>query len=262
MSFSPRGWAGARRGLALRRGAVPVPLGLALAALLAPGCVTIQEFRALEREVVELQQGRGGGPGGADTRLADLAARVDEIEREMGRLRGSVDEAKHAADQARSEARALPRSSTPSIEAVPGEPPPPGAGSSQEIREYEEAFRAYRQGDYSGSIDRFRTFLQNNPSSEYADNALFWMGECYYKLGDLERAVLTFEDVVKRYPQGNKVPDALYRQATALLELGERSGQRASYAPAARQIFERIARDYPSSDRAAEASRQLEKLGR
>lgn len=260
MSSSRLGGAGARCRVAPRPGAGPVVCGWLLAALVAPGCVTIQEFRALEREVVELQQGRGGA-GSSDTRLADLAARVDELEREMGRMRGSIDEAKHAADQARSEARALPRTSTPPVEAVPGEPPP-GPESSQEIREYEEAFRAYRQGDYGGSIDRFRAFLQNNASSEYADNALFWMGECYYKLGDLERAVLTFEDVVKRYPQGNKVPDALYRQATALLELGERSGQRASYAPAARQIFERIARDYPSSDRAAEANRQLEKLGR
>jgi len=73
--------------------------------------------------------------------------------------------------------------------------------------------------------------------------------------------VLAFDDVVKNYPEGNKVPDALYRQGVALLEIGNSKGQQSTYQPAARQIFERIVNDHPNSERVPEARRQLEKLG-
>lgn len=149
----------------------------------------------------------------------------------------------------------------PSDEPAGGEPAASGlATSAAEVRDYEDAFRIYRAGDFRRAIDRFEAFLQTHPSSDYSDNALFWMGECYFKLGDHERAVLVFEDVVKRYPDGNKVPDALYRQGRALLEIGARRQETAAYAPAARQVFERIVREYPASERVLEAQRELERL--
>ena len=131
---------------------------------------------------------------------------------------------------------------------------------SGEIRSYEEAFAIYRSGEYEAAIDRFKAFLQTYPSSEHSDNALFWTGECYFKLEDFERAVLTFEDVVNRFPDGNKVPDALYRQGIALLEIGKQVQDKTAYDAAAHQIFERIVREHAQSERVAEAQRQLERL--
>lgn len=237
---------------------------LACALVLSVGlcaCVTVQEYRALEREVAELKKAQQSGALPA-SRLAELGARLDELERELGVLRGDIEEARHVADQALSRAESQP--TTPATPPAPT--PAPGEGgavapsSGGEVQDYEEAFRVYRLGDYEVAIDRFRAFLQNYPSSDYADNALFWMGECYVKLGDQERAVLTFQDVVKQYPSGNKVPDALYRQGMALMELGRKTGQEDTYYPAAREVFDRIVRDYPHSERVPEAKRQLEKL--
>ncbi len=129
----------------------------------------------------------------------------------------------------------------------------------EEIRDYEEAFRRYRAADYAGAIDRFQVFLQTHPSSDYADNALFWMGESYFKMSDYEQAAVAFDKVVKRFPNGNKVPDALYRQGVSLLEIGTRTKQEKTYTPAACQIFRRITDEFPNSDRVPEARRQLEK---
>jgi tol-pal system protein YbgF len=131
--------------------------------------------------------------------------------------------------------------------------------SSEEVKDYETAFGLYRAGKYADAIDRFQAFLQTHPSSEFADNALFWMGESYFKLNDFEQAAVAFDRVVKRFPKGNKVPDALYRQGVSLQEIGNRTGQQSTYAPAACSIFKRIADEYPSSERVAEARRQLEK---
>jgi tol-pal system protein YbgF len=228
-----------------------------LAALLAAGCVTVPEFRALQRDVAELRSGAGGGgSAGREDRLAELGSRVEELDAEVARLRGELEELRHV--------RGRGETTRPG-EAVALAPDPElatGTESSSELRQYEEAFGRFRESDYRGAIDRFRAFLQNHPSSDYADNALFWLGESYFRVGDFEQAVLTFEDVAKKYPGGNKVPDALYRQGLALLELGRRDGQDATYRPAARQVFQRIVDEYPQSERVAEARQQLEKLRR
>ncbi len=232
---------------------------------LLTACITPPQFYAHEREFEQAMRELKGGQGAVgDARVAELGTQVDALRDEISRLHGRVEEAKHFAEQALSEARSV-RQAMASGGAAPGniaatrtfgDPTP----LSAEIRGYEEAFALYRAGEYKAAIDRFRTFLQNHGSSDYADNALFWMGECYAKLGDHERAVLTFQDVTKRYPEGNKVPDALYRQGIALLEIGRRSGDQRTYDVAARQIFERIVREHPQSERVAEAQRQLEAL--
>ena len=234
-------------------------LALALAPITA--CVMVPEFRALEREVVELKRGSGGGaPSGA--RLAELGTEVSELRKEVSRLQGAVEEAQHAAEQAMEEARISREHSKllPPPKAPKGEAGPT-AGARDEIRAYEEAFRLYRAGEYGAAIDRFRGFLQTHASSDYADNAQFWLAECHFKLGDHEQAVLAFQEVVLKYPEGNKVPDALYRQGIALLEIGKATGDEARYRPAAQQIFERLVTKHPDSERVPEARRQLEKLG-
>ena len=260
--------------------------------LVVGGCVATPGFQALERDVAELKRGAASPSDGAriSERLADLGEEVAELRSEVRQLRGEVEGVRHAA-AGRIEVR------PPAPQAAPGTPreaPPDGAepgGSattasdigktairgpdpretalgggtpsarSSEIRAYEDAFRLYRARDYQRAIDQFQAFLQTHASSDYADNAHFWMGECYFKLGDYERAVLVFEDVVKIYPEGNKVPDALYRQGRALLQIGARSQQAAAYTPAARQVFQRIVTEHPDSERASEAKRQLERLG-
>ncbi|MBW2282493.1 MAG: tol-pal system protein YbgF [Deltaproteobacteria bacterium] len=247
---------------------------LALAAF--TGCVTVPEFRKLEREVVELKRGSEAGGGASGARLADLGEEVAGLRDEVARLRGAVEQAQHSAESAMEEARraqqAPPAGSTASGGAPSGAGAGAGAGTGvvagtaagsarEEISAYEEAFTLYRAKEYEAAIDRFGAFLQTHPSSDYADNAQFWLAECYFKLGDYEQAVLAFEEVVEKFPKGNKVPDALYRQGIAMLEIGRETGQEARYRPAARQIFERLVSNYPESERVPEARRQLEKLG-
>ncbi len=239
----------------------PNAVGSALVAVLLGGCITVSEFRALEREVGELKSAPGGRVTSDASRVAELGAELEDLRVEVGRLRGELEEVRRSAAEARDRAEREPRVSGGTTAPVV-QTAPPSAPATQEVREYEEAFRYYRETDYTTAIDRFRAFLQNHPSSDYADNAMFWMGESYFRVGDFERAVLTFEDVVNRYPDGNKVSDALYRQGIALMKLGQREGQAATYESAAREIFDRIVTEYPQSERVAEARRQLEKLRR
>jgi tol-pal system protein YbgF len=221
---------------------------------------------------------RGGGGSDQGARVAELAQEVEALRAQLAEMRGQLDEARHLAEQALGEAeaarRAPPAASEPGpgrsgeVPVVPGvqagggaiDEEVPAGGVDKEVQDYEAAFRLYRAGDYQAAVDRFQAFVQAHPDSDYADNALFWMGECHQKLGDFVLAAVTFERVHKEFPEGNKVPDALYRQAVALVEIGRQKGEQAEYDAAAREVLQRILDEYPRSERADEARTQLEKL--
>jgi tol-pal system protein YbgF len=205
----------------------------------------------------------GPGPGGE--RVADLRAEVDRLAREVEKLSGRLEVAEHHTEEALREARAargqaagvaVPPAPTEGAgaNAAQGAPPAEKGVGSAELAAYRSGYSAWSRGDTAACIDQFRSFLQNHASSTYADDAAYWMADCYFKNGDLKSAVLRFDDVVSHYPTGNKAPDALYRQGEALLKLGPAFGK------AARTAFERVVKEYPSSPRVSEAKKQLELL--
>ena len=251
--------------------------GLAVLALVggpgATGCVTVAEYRKLERDVIDLQRG-GGADGVAGERLAELSAQVESLEQQIARLEGRLEVAEHNVEAAMREARAARAEAASAAsrasesgpatasETGSGGTPQESAGgaevstevASDEVRAYRAAYAAWRGGNPDVCIDQFRKFLQTYPNSAYADDAAYWMADCYYKQGDQEKAILRFAKVVEMYPTGNKAPDALYRQGEVLLNLGP------SYSNAARDVFQRVLTEYPDSPRADEAQRQLERL--
>ncbi len=218
-------------------------------------CVTPAEHRKLQRRVHVLE----GGASPDRARVADIGARIDALEQELARINGRLEESEHKVDQALAEARAARRdAATGSGGASPPEQPggeaTPAASNSDELDAYRDARTAWSDGNVDVCIDRFRNFLQTYPSSSYAENASYWMADCYFKRGDFKTAVLRFDDVVARYPKGTRAPDALYRQGEALLRLGP------GYGKAAGKAFERVVKEYPDSARAPEARKQLDLL--
>ncbi len=117
---------------------------------------------------------------------------------------------------------------------------------------YKEAYEAYQKGDLEGSRRKFETFLSQYPNTELSDNAQFWIGETYYLKKDYERSILEYEKVVTKYPEGDKVPAALFKQALAFAELGDKAN--------ARNLLRRVVERYPTSDQADMAKKRLEAL--
>ncbi len=265
-----------------------------LLALPALGCATTSELRQLENRVATLQGGEVGEQtrtqlADLTARVDALNREIDELRGSLEvanhRADQALEEARRARQDADSAARGgaapvaayAPEGGAPVAAYAPeggapedgGAPPPaapggtqpeiensPGAlsASSAEMVQYRQAYGAWRRGEVQACIEGFREFLQNYSTSPYADDALYWMADCYYKQGDQEKAILRFAKVVEMYPTGNKAPDALYRQGEVLLNLGP------SYSNAARDVFQRVLAEYPESPRADEAQRQLERL--
>ena len=237
------------------RGIRTIARGLALGtiALGLAACVSVAEHRKLEEEVLRLKR---HGAVGSDARvnLADLGAQIEALRGDLAQVNGRLEVAEHQSREALAEARAARSAAAARAPSgTAGEPPTGGgAAASDELRAYREAYAAWRADDNQTCVDRFREFLQNHSSSEYADDAAYWLADCHFKQGDFRTAVLRFDDVAGRYPGGNKAADALYRQGEALIRLG--------YSEAAIKAFQRVVAEYPDSPRAGEAKRQMELL--
>jgi len=106
-------------------------------------------------------------------------------------------------------------------------------------KSYSEAYKTFREGKYDEARRKFREFIKVFPGTEYSDNAQFWIGECYYFKKNYEKAILEYESVIKNYPKGNKVPNALLKQALSFIQLGDKSS--------AKILLQRVIKDYPNT---------------
>ncbi|UCF85439.1 MAG: tol-pal system protein YbgF [Desulfobacteraceae bacterium] len=117
---------------------------------------------------------------------------------------------------------------------------------------YEETLVIYKQGQYDQALVGFKSFIEKYPKSELADNAQFWVGECYMGLKQYEQAILAYQEVIKEYPKGNKVPNAMLRQAFAFHEINDKVSSKL--------LLKKIIKKYPDSSEAKIASAKLKTL--
>ena len=117
---------------------------------------------------------------------------------------------------------------------------------------YKDAYETLHKGDLEGARRKFEAFLKQYPNTELSDNAQFWIGETYYLKKDFERAILEYEKAIVKYPEGDKIPAALFKQALAFLELGDKAN--------ARNLLKRVIEKYPHSDQAELAKKKLETI--
>jgi tol-pal system protein YbgF len=107
---------------------------------------------------------------------------------------------------------------------------------------YEAAIALVSARQYDRALDALAAFLVKWPDHPYADNAMYWRGECYFAKGDYLRAAEQFEGVVTRFPAGNKAPDALLKLGISQQKLGNPLK--------AKEYFDRLAQAYPQSSAA------------
>jgi len=114
---------------------------------------------------------------------------------------------------------------------------------------YLKAFGLYSANKYDEAIESFSAFIKAYPDSEYAANAQYWIGECYYTRSDLPNALVSFEKVISNYPQGNKVPDAMLKAGYTLFAM--KRPEKAT------PLLESLISKYPNSPAASRAKEKL-----
>ncbi len=177
-----------------------------------------------------------------DDQTKAVAAQIKRLEETIRELRTSQDELK---------ARFIllsQQTPPPKIEVVNQEAPVKGRDTGPPA-EYVKAFGLYSANNFPEAITAFETFMKGSPQSEYAANALYWIGECHYSLSDLPRAKDIFFKVAGSYPNSPKAPDALLKLGYTLTAMKEKDKATA--------IFESLIKSYPSSPAAVKARERL-----
>ena len=105
---------------------------------------------------------------------------------------------------------------------------------------YDAAYALYTSHRYEQALDALAAFLLKWPDHPYANNAMYWRGECYFARGDYQHASEQFDGVLKRYPAGSKAPDALLKLGISQQKLGN--------TVKAKECFDRLAQQYPGTE--------------
>jgi tol-pal system protein YbgF len=141
--------------------------------------------------------------------------------------------------------------SVPGADAAGGGTPAPGGeiSESDAKRLYDQAYKDLTRGNYSLALLGFREYLRRSPASDLADNAQYWVGECFYAQRDYDPAVQEFLKVQKDYPQGDKVPAALLKTGFSFLQMEDRAS--------ARRYLNQVVEQFPNSEEAVSARNKL-----
>lgn len=267
---------------------LPVVLAVALT---AGGCVSSTDIEGLQSQLNEIQrqilQVQREAPSkdevsslqasvGRQMEMllkseADMQVRLNGLSDQIEQLQAKLEDTNYRLAQlsqtiaATNQELKSYRNTPPAYPATPGEGGTEGEGgpaaaaprspaTSDPESVYQTAYNDYLRGNYDLAERQFQDYLATFPDSELADNAVYWIGESYYRQRRFRQAIEQFDQVLNRYPRSDKLPSAVLKKGYAHLELGERSQGVVQ--------LQYVLREYPNSDEANLARERLREIQR
>ena len=117
---------------------------------------------------------------------------------------------------------------------------------------YQNAFNLLKDSKYSEASSAFNSFLENYPSSYYADSAQYWLAETYFVLRDFESAKQAYQALIDTYPESRKLPHGYLKLAYAYEELEE--------IELAKETLNNLINQFPGTPVSQEAADRLQSL--
>ncbi|HJP42890.1 MAG TPA: tol-pal system protein YbgF [Gammaproteobacteria bacterium] len=105
--------------------------------------------------------------------------------------------------------------------------------------EYQLAFELLKDENYETARDSFIEFIRLYQDSDFVDDAKYWLGETYYAQRFFTQALKEFEEVLTKFPNSGKIPEALLKKGFCYFELGE--------VEKSRQLLKSVVNQYPDS---------------
>jgi len=183
----------------------------------------------------------GQTTGAEDKRVLRLQGEVDDLQKQLRKKDTEIADLK---SQLSTKEQSFPSQSSSAAASYPYTPPPAqsstGSYSSDSyVNRYNDALSMFHNREYSNAISEFEQLLSTDMNHSYADNAQYWIGECYYALGRYQEAVMAFEKVFT-FPQSNKNDWAQFKIGQSYFKMGNRER--------ARQEFQQLIDNYSDSE--------------
>jgi len=252
----------------------PRRTSVALLALLVGGCATTADLQKVERDDREMRalladtqvsverlrrdvdalrdQQKDTGRGGRSPALSDLDRRVTALDQRVKALEGSPPPIAITPTPIASGEEHPPEAQGPQSDAAQIAMRAESAQSASAPAPYKAAMDLYRRDQCDQAVTQLRQFIRDSPTSDYADNAQYWIGECYYGKKDYNSAIIEFNEVILKFPKGDRVPSALLSLATSFADSGDKID--------ARLILQKLIGEYPKSEEATVGRQKLQAL--
>jgi len=107
---------------------------------------------------------------------------------------------------------------------------------------YETAYLDQKRGSYDMAIAGYRGLIDalgDTTSSEFADDALFGLAECFFAMNSPDSAASYYQILLERFPKSSLVPTTLYKMGISLEKLDRLQD--------ARRVFSTLVERYPSA---------------
>jgi len=243
------------------------------------------DIRMLQEQTQQMQQQLQAALEALSTQLKTISSRVDD---QAGATRKSFADQKLAVDQFGTDLRVVReridesnvrittlsqevealRLAIPDLTAVPAAPVDPNAPPSPDVqapmtpappismspgmppqRLFSTALADFTAGQWTLCIEGFSSYLKSYARNDAADDAQWYIGECYYSDGKFPEAVDAYNRVVTTYPKGDRVPDAYYKLGLALNSMKQTDR--------ARDAWETLMKQFPDHDSARLAKQNM-----
>lgn len=172
-------------------------------------------------------------PADTDARMAEQAARIDDLQQTLTRVNGAIESASHEIDQLHRDNAGLQtqvKTLSDRLAALEqqrpadiGQPPPPGPAAEAPKASAADAFAKARQmmlsGDYDGAEAAFGAFVSTYPDSAKTPEANYWWGKTLAVRGDAAKAAGAEIAALRGWPQTSWAPDAVVELSKALINL-------------------------------------------
>lgn len=185
-------------------------------------------------------------------RIDESNVRITSLSQEVEALRLAIPDMSRAAPPAAPADPTAPPSDVP----APLTPAPPvtmAPGMSPQ-RLFSTALADFTAGQWTLCIDGFNTYLKSFARTDNADDAQWYIGDCYYSDGKFTEAIDAYNRVITGYPKGDRVPDAYYKMGLALAATKQPDR--------AREAYETLIKLHPDSDLARLAKQRLDAMAR
>ena len=172
-----------------------------------------------------------------EAKLEDTHFRLAQLSQQIAATNQELQAVRNAAEEARARTTAAPALVNP----------------TDPRALYDTAYNDYLQGNYDLAVLGFHQYAETYRNTELADNATYWLGECFYRQGKFQQAIEKFDEVLTRFERSERTPSALLKKGYAYFELGQRA-QGVLH-------LQNVIREYQETDEAHLASQRLQEMG-
>jgi len=217
------------------------------------------------REVRRLNEGLAEQNANLQKGLADQRVHGETLQTTVRELTERLSELGERIDGMRAASAAAPQVYTPAGAPPAGMPPPggqalpggagvpppvaPSAPAPPPRELYSQAYADYARGNYDLAIQEYKEYLQHYPSTDFSDNAQYWIGECLYSKQRFAESIEAWDELMRAFPSSDKLPDARLKKGLAYEKLGRKREAIAEF----RVVVER----YPNSEAGKKARERL-----